>query len=298
MANRCLAEAAELGAGYIRIDIRWKDLFPDGQILNEAAWAWYDSYLTAATEWYGLKALIVLFNAPRAALRFPVDQRLNAWAKYVQVVAERVGRRCAYYQILNEPNNPVFKVFPDNYIPSALLTAASIIRRFNPEAKTTINILADLPGWLPELENILEKANGAIDIAGLDFYPGTWTVSSEPVSSNWNQLTDRIIAIRESEGSPLHGLPLAILETGYSTNVPWFRSEKSQLIYFESLDRAAKNLDARIGRDDVLFLGIHELTDSDSSGGIDPEAHFGLLRSASLERKAAYSVVQRLFRQF
>jgi hypothetical protein len=299
VANRCLAEAAELGAGYIRIDIRWKDLFPDGHVLNEAAWTWYDNYLTAATNWYGLKTFIVLSNAPRAALRFPVDQRLNAWSEYVQVVAERVGERCYGYQILNEPNNPVFKIFPDDCLMSALLTAASIIRRINPEARTAINILADLPGWLGKLEDICEKTDGAIDIAGLDFYPDTWTVSVGSAASNWSHLTNRIIAKRGNEGSPLQGVPIAILETGYSTNVPWFRDERHQARYFEALGRAAKSLDDRLGRDAVLFLGVHELTDSDSNGRpVDPEAHFGLLRSDTLEHKAGYRVVQGLFRHF
>src|SRR5258708_13679300 len=44
-ANNCLAEAAELGAGYIRIDIRWKDLIPNGRHSHEVAWPWYHSYL-------------------------------------------------------------------------------------------------------------------------------------------------------------------------------------------------------------------------------------------------------------
>jgi hypothetical protein len=297
MANRCLAEAAELRAGFIRIDIRWKDLVPDGRNVNELAWNWYNCYLAAASEWYGLEPVIVLSNPPGAVSGFPVDQRLKAWAQYVDAVARRVGRRCRYYQLLNEPNNPVYRIFPTTSTATALLSAAKVIRDYNPEAKTTINLLADLPGWLSELQDLLEHAGEAVDIIGLDYYPGTWTVSSASVTANWNRTLNSLLAKREAELSPLRGRPLAILETGYSTNARWARGELSQVKYFENLEQIAMGLDARIEKRDFLFMGIHELTDRASQEGLDPEAHFGLLRSGSLERKLSFSVVRQIFSQ-
>src|ERR1035441_3755161 len=81
IARHCLAQAAELGAGYIRIDIRWKDLLPDGVNVDEHAWDWYENYLTEAHDCCGLESLIVLSNAPDNVLRYSVDSRLEAWTR-------------------------------------------------------------------------------------------------------------------------------------------------------------------------------------------------------------------------
>jgi beta-glucosidase/6-phospho-beta-glucosidase/beta-galactosidase len=120
IANRCLAETAELGAGHIRIDVRWKDLMPDGRNVDEAAWNWYRHYLLAARNWYGLEPLIVLSNAPAPVLRYPVEARLAAWTRFVDALAQRAGHLCTTYQVLNEPNNPVFRIFPTQTTPLAM----------------------------------------------------------------------------------------------------------------------------------------------------------------------------------
>ena len=177
VAIRCLGEAAELGAGFIRLDIRWKDLFPDGQPVDEAAWNWYQSYLTMAREGCGLEPIVVLSNPPEAILHWSVERRLEAWTAYVDEVARRLGRSCNFYQIMNEPNNPVFRIFPAKSTPAAIIAAARVIRQHNPEAKTAINMLVDLPGWKSDLEKLIDDSGGSIDIVGLDYYPGTWAVS-------------------------------------------------------------------------------------------------------------------------
>lgn len=295
IASRCLAQAAELGARYIRIDIRWKDVYPDGLNLNEDAWAWYDSYLTAALDRYGLRSLIVLSNAPEAIMQSSVSARLDAWARYVEEIARRVGRRCDLYQILNEPNNPVYRIFPAKMTPNAIHSAAEAIRKQNPNAKTTINVLCDLPGWLADLEDILTRSGSAVDIVGIDYYPSTWTVSSASVSSNWDRLVDTIVRRRDNERSPLHNRPVAILETGYSTNVSRWRGEEKQVAYFQLLGRSLTRFDQRIGQGGLLLVGVHELTDSDSRAGLDPEAHFGLVTSETLMHKASFAVVEQMF---
>src|ERR1035438_2903326 len=113
IANRCLAETAELGAHYARIDVRWQDLIPDGQNVNEAAWTWYQHYLVAARSWYGLEPLIVLSNPPNCVQHLPIRARLSAWATYVETIARRTGELCKIFQVLNEPNNPVYRFFPN-----------------------------------------------------------------------------------------------------------------------------------------------------------------------------------------
>jgi len=297
VAMRCLAESAELGAGFIRLDIRWKDLVPEGQRVDEAAWNWYESYLTMARDGCGLQPIIVLSNPPEAVLHWPVERRLEAWTSYVDEVARRLGRSCNFYQLLNEPNNPVFRIFPVKSTPAAITSAGRVIRQHNPEAKTAINVLVDLPGWKSDLEKLIEDCGSAIDIVGLDYYPGTWAISWDPVLSGWNRLADEMIAATRSESSPLHNRSLAILETGYSTNVRRWRDENQQERYFEDLMNALKRWDGQAGKGKLLFFGIHELTDSDTSAGLDPEAHFGLFTSESLEKKAGFNIVRQLFEE-
>ena len=42
------------------------------------------------------------------------------------------------------------------------------------------------------------------------------------------------------------------------------------------------------------ILDVHELSDEESRAFLDPEAHFGLLTSKSLDRKAGYTRLQRI----
>jgi hypothetical protein len=245
IASSCLAETAELGAGYIRIDIRWKDLIPDGRNVDE--------------------------------------------------VAHRAGSLCSVYQVLNEPTNFVYNFFPAKMTAAAILLTSKVIRQHNSSAQITINVLAGLWRWQSDLEGILRECGSAVDIVGLDYYPGTWTVSHRTDSFNWNQFIEFIAQTKETSASPLSGRPMAIIETGYATNLQPWRSEKQQANYFRTLENAVMHLDARIGRDGLAMVGIHELSDSDTHAFLDPEAHFGLLTSDTLRRKAAFDVVGRIF---
>ena len=291
-ANRCLAEAAELGAGYIRLDVRWKDLLPDGNHVDEAAWTWYEHYLLAARNWYGLEPLIVLYNPPNAILNSPISALLSAWTRYVDEVAKRTRHLCSVYQLLNEPNNPVYQVFPLREATKAIVTGTAIIRQCNPQAKVTINVLAGLYGWERDLETLVRTTGSAIDIVGLDYYPGTWTLSSDSESTSWDRFTDRIASIQ----TRLNKRPVAILETGYATNVGRWRGEDQQVRYLLTLKDAVKRWDKAMGADGPVFLGVHELSDGDTGAFLDPEAHFGLLTSTSRRRKAGFEAARQLFR--
>jgi hypothetical protein len=191
----------------------------------------------------------------------------------------------------------VFRIFPVNSTPTAIVSAARVIRQYNPEAKIAINMLVDLPGWKSDLEKLIKDCGNAIDIVGLDYYPGTWAVSCDSVLSSWSHLAEELSAATRSETSPLHNRPLAILETGYSTNIRHWRDQEQQQRYFQDLKSALVRWDEKAGKKGLLFFGVHELTDSDTSAGLDPEAHFGLLTSESLERKAAFGTVQQLFKE-
>jgi hypothetical protein len=143
------------------------------------------------------------------------------------------------------------------------------------------------------LQEIMGATRSSVDVVGLDYYPGTWTLSP---SSDWNPVTQLLAEARRSRLSVLHGRKFAVVETGYSTNFPVWRGESEQVRYFQRLERAVARLDAETEPGALVWLGIHELCDEDSQAFVDPEAHFGLLTSQTLQRKAGFAELQRIIR--
>jgi hypothetical protein len=277
--------AARLGVGWIRTDIRWREILPDGANTDQKAVAWYRNFLDAASD-YGLKSMVVLSTPPRAALREASSIRLNSWSRFVEVVVTELGSRCESFQLMNEPNNPVYRFFAPQDAAAALTIAASIIRRAFPEARIAINIAMDIWGWQDYLNTILLSSGVVVDLVGLDHYPGTWTLGIDAHWSEVNDLADKIAS--SPPESPWHKLHLVIMETGFSTNGP-LRGERRQAEYFERLATEIGQLKRRSATDGLL-LGIYELCDWDSSAWLDPEAHFGLLHSDLTPKRSFESV--------
>jgi hypothetical protein len=81
---------------------------------------------------------------------------------------------------------------------------------------------------------------------------------------------------------------IAILETGYSTNLRT-RSEEEQNAFFIHLFSLIRER----GVGEVFaYFGIYELVDGETSAGMDPEAHFGLM-TTDLKPKIAVETVKR-----
>jgi hypothetical protein len=266
---------------------------PDGENVNEGACAWYQGYFQAVREVFGLQPLMVLTDPSKVVRRFEVAARLAAWNRYVEQVMVRLGGLCKVFQVLNEPNNPVYRIFPYEQTITAITSAAQVIRSHSPQAQVVVNILAGLWRWRPTLETMLRRSGSSVDIVALDYYPGTWTFSPE---SNWKEVTEFVLdASRSAPGSALHDRVFAILETGYPTNVPHWRTEKQQARYFRTFEKAVRDLDAKTQPKRLALVGVYELCDADSSALLDPEAHCGLLTSEALARKAGFTEVQRIF---
>ena len=295
-ANRCLSEIASLGATYVRSDVRWSDVIPDGITPDKSAFAWYQAYFQAARKWYGLRPLIVLSQPPAIVKnRYGNDPQmlLKSWNYYIEQVVIYLGDLCEHYQVLNEPNNPVYSIFSQQQNGAAISSAATIIRKQVPQAQIIVNFLMELWDWKSFIEDLLRTAGDSIDIIGLDHYPDTWTFSWQ---SNWDAVTDLLTEIKSSGPQSIwHDRTLAILETGYATNVAWLRDDKEQVKYFQRFGQALRTFDASPSPS-LTLVGFYELCDADSSAFLDPEAHFGLLRSDSLERKPAFGEVRQLCR--
>lgn len=278
-----------MGAGYVRSDVRWSDVMPDVRTPDERAFDWYRGYFKAARDWYGLRPLMVLSNAPEAFKHLSGTMRMSSWKSYIEAVMSRLGDLCTVYQVFNEPNNPVYRIFPEAEAEAALGIAAETIRKHNPSSTVIVNLAIDFPKWKEVLTKLLVQAKSAVNVIAIDYYPGTWSLQ---VGANWSSVMNLMAQAKHPE-SLWSGHPIAIMETGYATNVPTFRNEVQQRVYFENLERIGRDLDAILGPALLPIVGIYELCDSDSSAFLDPEAHFGLLKS-NLTHKPAFVAAKRL----
>jgi hypothetical protein len=291
---RCLAEIRSLGAGGLRTDVRWKDLLPDGKQVDLSAVAWHRSFLRVARDWYGLRILLVLSDPPSPALRMSEKDRLAEWRHYVEIVMEHFGDLCESYQVMNEINNPVYRFVGRRNVPDAIRSAADIIRRRVPKAQISINVLCDLWHWRQELGWYLGELPGVIDIIGLDFYPDTWAISWR---NPWSTLDQDLRDLIRGANAGTHPR-VAIMETGYSTNIPYIRGEQQQASFYRRLTELLRKADTLGQGRSLAFIALYELCDDGTNAPVDPEAHFGIVMMQPWRRKLAFNEVKRLCESF
>jgi len=291
--HKCLSEAAALGTTFLRSDVRWGDLMPDGKNINERALAWYLAYFQAVRDGYGMEPMIVLSNPPRKSRRFTPKELRTSWNTYLRHVLDRFRNVCSLYQVLNEINNPLYRIFPRSDIASVVSSAGEIIHRQIPGARVVVNILAGVFNWSRDAHILLDQCGSAIDVLGLDYYPGTWSLTDV---SDWSEIEDFIRGVNSSAREELpRTCDLAILETGYASNIPFLRGPRQQEKYFRDWKNVIPGLEIICQSGKLAYVGIYELCDASSSTWLDPEAHFGLLDSRTLARKAAFDEVHQLF---
>jgi hypothetical protein len=291
--RRCLKEAASLGTTILRSDVRWGDVMPDAKNFNEDALTWYVDYFKAVHDDYGMVPMIVLSNPPKRIHGLTLNELNTAWKMYVHQVVDRFGHVCQSYQVLNELNNPVYEIFPSGEIASVVTSTAKIIHGQIPKAKVIVNFLAGVFSWREDAERFLRECISDIDVLGLDYYPGTWAFAN---SDDWVEIEDFIRDINSTFQDKIpYILELAILETGYASNIPHLRGSLKQAIYFRDWKKVVPKLERVCRSGKLAYIGVYELCDARSSAWLNPEAHFGLLDSRTLYRKAAFDEVKQLF---
>jgi hypothetical protein len=160
------------------------------------------------------------------------------------------------------------------------------LRRVEPDASVAVNFLVGLPRWRRQLEDLLAGTCEQINVVGLDAYPGTWDLSW---GFDWRRLVSFVDEVAEAHSGPWRGRRLALMETGYSTNLPLARGEGQQVDFLDSL---ASWLEPRARH--LAVVSLYELNDANTSVWFDPEAHFGLLTSEA-RPKAGFERARTLF---
>lgn len=199
MVDRSLAAIAQIGAGWLRTDVRWRALLPDAVNIDPKAAAWYRSFFVAARN-RGLRLVVVLSSPPQQVLnRESTTARLEDWNHFVEIATRELDIGDGIYQ-MNEPNNPVYRFFDSEDAGTAITSAASIIRSRNPAARIAVNVTMDFWGWSEYLEGLMRRAGRSIDIIGLDHYPGTWTIGRR---DRWEQVLQIARLMGAASGPPL-----------------------------------------------------------------------------------------------
>lgn len=291
LAMQSLRATGMLGTGWLRTDLRWREILPDGNNPDQQALEWYRKFVSFS-DGCGFRNLVVLSTPPDAFFKMAPAAKLDAWSKYVTVVSEALGQWCSAYQMMNEPNGPVYRFFNSQESAVAITRAASTIRAQFPQAHIAVNVSIEIWGWRKYLEQLLRDSGTIVDVVGLDHYPGTWTIWGQ---GDWSDVIELSSAVATAEpGSLWHGRHICIMETGYSTNAP-SRGQEQQKAFYGGLNQVRQLL-RQSSIPGLPVLGIYELCDWDSSAGLDPEAHFGILDS-QLKPKESFEVVKSLIKE-
>src|SRR5713226_2710643 len=169
-AVQSLAAATRLGAGWLRADVRWREVLRDGSTVDPNAISWYREFLRVAQQ-SGLRNMVVLSSPPEAVQKKTSSDKLKFWNRFVEVVVSELGEWCDGYQLMNEPNNPIYGFFSLEDTADALRQGALIIRAATtPTTVVAINVCMDVWGWRSYLDELLNRAGTAVDVVGLDHY--------------------------------------------------------------------------------------------------------------------------------
>lgn len=295
-----LKAAKELGFASIRSDLRWFDLEPQRGVYEQVVLAYFSSYLKTLRD-MGFVPVIVLSGAPRWAVDLYKSGKKNeffaAFRRYTARVAEEFGQSLFYYQLWNEPNSPIdFVAVADD--PALIAAGAEGIKDRDSEASLIINILAGLPGWKTTVASYFKAGMGSVvDFWTIDYYPGLWAFNMP--YEDWAPLTELIaILAREGEASGRR-YRAGVMETGFSTfGGFWFGKTCDEAEQVRFINRSLPSLKRVVaqhagGSVPVAMLGWYSLLD-ERNGPIPIEDHFGILKSATVPKRGAMDLRQRI----
>ena len=287
--------AKDLGAQYIRFDVRWNVVEPKKGVFNMTALARY-KHIIEYMESLGIYPIVIVGTGiPGWAsgllssnLIVHQDEFLKYAQEYAAKVSKYLGYEVFYYQLGNELNHLNHALFYLNGLAAKYIAALGKgVGEGNPYYIGIVNVFADIIGWTNTLESWIKASGKYFDIIAIDHYPGTWSPTS---FSDWSPLT-QLINIADKYGK----IP-AIMETGYSTWFPWFpiyANEQNQVKYINQAFPAILNI---AQKHYVAFLSWYELIDEPQASGLPEEKHFGVLH-ADLTKKPAYNTLKEWFHE-
>jgi hypothetical protein len=269
------ADVKKDGIESVRYDWRWKNIEPtQGKTDKDQV----DRYSTAVSTMkeVGLKEpTVVLSSIPDWAKKLYAEDKnkfFDAYRQYLGQVKTGLqsveGSKIQTFQVLNELNNPAYTPIED---PQDLVKMCQMTREmfadYNPDLKLMVSVLAttmpegakgagfseNIRTFLPKLEQIKD----AVDIVGIDYYPGGWQRSiSEgnklknivsrlvlPGKTAYKEMFSDMSLFKEvAEKVASWGKDYELGETGFPVKGAYWGNESRQRYFYDAFFRSFKHL--------------------------------------------------------
>ncbi|MFJ8463588.1 cellulase family glycosylhydrolase [Streptomyces swartbergensis] len=235
-----LDDAAEVGVRWVRTDLSWENIQPDGP--DEFRWGLFDRVVTAAAE-RDLEVLPILVSTPRWARPAgctdeqcrPADP--EAFAGFAAAAASRYAPRGIHtWEVWNEPNLiNAWKPTPDATTYTTVLRATSeALRRTDPTSYIILGGLSSTDtggGNLSHTDFLADVSarDGHRLVDAVGYHPYTYPYLASAKTSwgtPWEQINrtrDSLRGVLSAHGTP--DLPVWITEFGAPTNGPGTTSD-------------------------------------------------------------------------
>jgi hypothetical protein len=294
---------AGAGATWVRIDLGWTTIQPDGPGRFDMRWGvpFVDKVLNMATA-RGLKVMVMFWQTPGWA-NGNRDERIlptnvDHYADAIRFAAKRWSRQVQAWQVWNEPNGYEFLSPPDATAYTRLLRAAyPAVKAGNPDAKVVFGgtMYVDTT-WIARA--YAAGARGAFDVMAVHPYQGYSSKAPEETDRRGRERmthTSELVRLMQRQGDG--GKPIWFTEFGWSTHentkkTPvWQRgvSEAQQASY---LIRALRMIQKRYPQvTHVFWYNSHDL-----ATGSNHTQNRGLLRR-DLTAKPALGALRCYLRQ-
>ena len=200
--DREFDELAEMGAGWVRFDVKWADVQWDGP--DSFNWSKYDPLVDAARA-RGLQVLANLAYSPSWARDPGTDdkfapqtpERREAFARFAAEAARHFAGRIEHWELWNEPNSPIFwRPSPNAVDYAALINVAyRSVKAARPGATVLAGATAPAQngdGWIDEVDflNAVYAAGGrgSFDAWSHHPYEFIWGPGLVHAQSAWYQM--------------------------------------------------------------------------------------------------------------
>ncbi|MFJ8634583.1 cellulase family glycosylhydrolase [Streptomyces sp. NPDC093568] len=265
--TKALDDAEELGVGWLRVDLSWRNIQPDTS--TQYLWERFDRVVDAADA-HGLEVLPTISYTPRWAADPNCGSGSQAcppadnarFAEFARQAAERYAPKGVHsWEIWNEPNIlPFWKTGPDAERYAAMLAAtAPAMRSADPEAFLLFGGLAAVEtqpsrGYVSHKTFLSEVARlGALKyVDAVSYHPYTYPLlpSTETATGTRYEDIDRthdsLVATLKKYGEP--GMPVWITETGAPT---WSTGRAADSPEAQDTQHVTPRLQAEIAADTV-----------------------------------------------
>ncbi len=310
-----LDDARALGVRWIRADLAWTDVQPDGP--STFRWGPFDRVVTAARS-RGLRVLPILTYTPAWArdagcARFSCPPRsATEFATFARRAVARYGvQGVTTWEIWNEPNLTIFWPEPDAQRYATLLDATTrAIKKQQPGATVLLGGLAAIePSWSPgslEPRDFLRSvcATGACArIDGVAYHPYTYPYPAGYAApwfdTAWEKISSTSWSLRSIlDAAGRSSVGIWATEYGAPTGGEGTAADGTWESLTPTTDHVTEGWQAYLATDvvrtasadeDVRALFWYASQDQPSARG--REAYFGL-RRADGTRKSAWSAFQ------